>query len=748
MCKEKTEDGPKGVAFRVPETAYAEAQHLAEGFKSYVANLHSSQTPPTDENIKQCLLLDMQRCTRRVRDLLVQQPRQRLLYHLIARNIYSAISGNDLSALGHVPTQRPALNFTLSLNYLHAVWSSTPPPRPPTRRSLDHHEVEAALLELHKLHDLTAYYAQLVAASKAPPLDTRHPSFPHIVFAEWVNRSPLSYPPIDESVLRFLLDPHDFELQTVYNLTSREISAGVRRVADSDRQSFNEYATRSRQLSKVPQPGDFGHDRSTYMLALQATLEEFGACNLTRHSGFSQPLLTDLSYQLGEEADFWKPGPLQGTPLLRMPYRIRPGIWVDGECFVTDSSHLVTEIYRCVRRGLISRNASYKEEWNNKQSLLLETAFLRFLRSRARGPRHYHSVYYPSPWGGKRVEADLVIVIEDVLLLVEAKGGIMSMTSPALDFESHIDGLDRLTSMAGHQCLRFVEYLRSESDAPIFQLRRGRLKEVERLCLKEFRAVIPIGLTLDALGPLAANSVINGETRDRLGEHAFLSVSLKELFVLRRFLRCTGEFIHYLLVRQEVARARNFFVVDEMEFLGAYIQDNVFFSKIREQCSTHSYVLWDTSADFIYGSLIRGIAGRGQLPRSTFPPRLRHVLSFLDKHRPKGWLGVDNTIRSLSADGRLDLGRNIEAFFRTNTEFRCHSLRAIGGDPLCVWMCHVRCGPSKSEVEREARRVCRKWNAHAARVLQLHFNTAGMLRRASCKRCVPRAGAVGPVAIP
>jgi hypothetical protein len=55
-----------------------------------------------------------------------------------------------------------------------------------------------------------------------------------------------------------------------------------------------------------------------------------------------------------------------------------------------------------------------------------------------------------------------------------------------------------------------------------------------------------------------------------LGKHAFVSLSIDDLFVLRRFLLTAGEFVHYMEVRQAVAGLRGAHLFDELDHLGAY----------------------------------------------------------------------------------------------------------------------------------------------------------------------------------
>jgi hypothetical protein len=66
------------------------------------------------------------------------------------------------------------------------------------------------------------------------------------------------------------------------------------------------------------------------------------------------------------------------------------------------------------------------------------------------------------------------------------------------------------------------------------------------------------------------------EVQPILGEHPFISMSVDDLFVLGRFLPTTGELVHYLEVRQQVAGLPGALLFDEIDHLGGYISKNRF----------------------------------------------------------------------------------------------------------------------------------------------------------------------------
>ena len=87
--------------------------------------------------------------------------------------------------------------------------------------------------------------------------------------------------------------------------------------------------------------------------------------------------------------------------------------------------------------------------------------------------------------------------------------------------------------------------------------------------------------------------------RPILGQHPFISMSVDDLFVLKRFLPTAGQLFHYLDVRQQVAGIPKALLFDEIDHLGAYISRNRFDEDIREQLRKADMVTWDSFSDIV-----------------------------------------------------------------------------------------------------------------------------------------------------
>ena len=252
--------------------------------------------------------------------------------------------------------------------------------------------------------------------------------------------------------------------------------------------------------------------------------------------------------------------------------------------------------YRAIQWGLW-RRLHYRDEWLKRQGRAIEQAYPTIFSEQLKRACTLESIWYRDTQTGRWVETDLLIMLTDALFVIEAKAGVMPMQSPATNFASHERVIQKLIVEAHRQCKRFLDYLASAPEVALYKLVNGEYVETARIRQKQFRLIFPIGLTVEAFTPFSAMAKGLPEIKPILGKHPFISMSVDDLFVLRRFLPTTGELLHYLEVRQQVAGLEGALLFDEIDHLGAYITKNRFDMDIREQLREADLVTWDAFSD-------------------------------------------------------------------------------------------------------------------------------------------------------
>ena len=209
-------------------------------------------------------------------------------------------------------------------------------------------------------------------------------------------------------------------------------------------------------------------------------------------------------------------------------------------------------------------------------------------------------------------------------------------------------------------------------------------------------------------------------------------MSVDDLLVLRRFLPTAGELFHYLEVRQQGGPVPNTTVLDETEYLGAYISRNRFDTDLRKQRDDAAFVLWNPYSDVVDRYFRGENAGRGRAPRQQYPAELEAILGVLDRKRPKGWLEMDAAIRNLGSDERENLSKGIAGLKKTLGRFDHRRMLVFNGIPIQVWVCASGGPPLEGEVRRQAEVACLIAAAPRTRVLSLSYNRKRRLKSVEC----------------
>jgi hypothetical protein len=457
-----------------------------------------------------------------------------------------------------------------------------------------------------------------------------------------------------------------------------------------------------------------------------------GICNLSRHTNFTSTLLEDLSYLPGGNTEFFADGDFKGTPMRTLPALIKPGIKLGEEYYITDGQFVRDAAYRAIQRGLLNRLPAYREEWNRRQKALIEQSYPAIFSQQLAGAAKYSEIYFKDPKTGQWVETDLVMTVDDVLLIVEAKAGVMAMHSPATNFDRHERAIRELIIKAYEQCKRFAEYLSSTPEVALYNRIDGEYVEVGRLRRRNFRKILPIGLTVEAFTPFSAVSKELAEIQPLLGKHPFISMSVDDLFVLNRFLPTTGELFHYLEVRQQASGITNAMLFDEIEHLGAYIADNRFDMRIKDQLKKADMVMWDSFGDVVDKHFEGDTWKTEPAPHQEYPEELASVLSALDKYRPAGWLEMDAHIRNLNSSGRSNLAEFLVELKTTLTEHPIRRFLLGDESPMQVWLCRGSIKPPPQMMRYHGEVSCLAANAPRVIVLRISYNEKGGITGLSC----------------
>lgn len=661
------------------------------------------------KQVAESLLKDMEATAARMRELIVGMPPNDLLGYIYAQYTIKAMADQFVTPGKHEgdgPDDLINENQFL-LEYVHAVLASDPAP---ADTKFDEGKC-AELFELgRKLREQAMFFAMATSA------DTKDgvfgPDTADIEFrakSTWIMLRGNRYQVLEGEFYRYVLAPHDDVLKEVYGVGANHIAEGFQEIADATRSGHAKAAAEvMTQLEAAhafarAQNKPLGETMESWALenadrakAAGGAVDDMlrgGIANVSRHTKLPPSLLADLAYRRGEETEFFLAGDFAGTPYRTLPARKKPLIQLGSDYYAIDPCFTRDAGYRALLYNLLLRRPDYRKSFEDRQKTMSEAAFADILAAQLPGTTVFREVYYKDPANNQWSESDTLILFEDVLFLVEAKAGAAAtIASPAFDFGRHAQSVKDLVLKAYKQCERFFNYLNSAHEVPLYRLVDGRHEECGRVRRSDYRVMLPIGLTVESFAPFSAYCKDLRQIELLLGKHAFISLSIDDLFVLKRFVPTPGEFVHYMEVRQVVAGMRRAHLFDELDHLGAYLTKNRFDQSIADQLKDGeaNLVMWDGMSNIIDRCFEGEDWESRPFPTQTFPEEVLKLLGALNATRVRGWLSAESHIRDLGEEGRNNLAKMLSDLRQTLVQHPSRYFSLSGhGHPLFIWLQHA-----------------------------------------------------------
>jgi len=559
----------------------------------------------------------------------------------------------------------------LALEYFHATLSCFEPAH--EEGALDEKSAGELIELCGQLRTVAQYFA--IVSTPHTGEGVYGPSTGKIeLFAKtsWVSLRGHRYQVLEGEFFRFTLSPHEVALRQAYGVGADAIAEGLQQITLSMMLGHAKAmetlaASAATADALVAEHGILPEDAAERVHQLEPEMMERahaayidlfwgGICNLSTKTNLPEALLEDLAFERGTNTEFFGLGAFCGTPYRTLPARVRPAVKLDDGYYAIDVSFIRDSAYRAIRWGLQERLPADRQRWKVAQQRMSEEAFERIFTAQLRGARVFKEVFYQHPETGRWVENDVLILIDDVLVQLEAKAGAMPMHSPATNFTNHVRAVQQLVTDAYKQSKRFFEYAASAEEVPLFRLYEGRYEEVVRLRLADYRVCVPIGLTVEAFTPFSAMCKELPEVQPILDLHPFVSLSIDDLFVITKLLPRSGEFFHYLSVRQQAAGIRDAMLFDEIDHLGFYAKNGRFGDELQRLRREADEVVMNGLSDVIdeYFSDDEWVAR--DRPTQRAPAEFSGLCAALDDARKAGWLQAQAYLLDFDAVERNLLG--------------------------------------------------------------------------------------------
>jgi preprotein translocase subunit SecA len=455
-----------------------------------------------------------------------------------------------------------------------------------------------------------------------------------------------------------------------------------------------------------------------------------------KNTTLPQTLLDALSWLPGEDAKFFEPGDFCGWPLRIWPIMRRPFIRLDGRVFCFDINSLFDNIYRVLRRVVVSHERNYSQTWNDCQNAVSEALPFTYLCRLLPGARVYRPIYYSwAPNGGRAQwhEADGLLIFDDHLLVIEVKGGAYTYTSPANDLPSHLESLRALLQAPARQGSRFVDYLESAPEVPISDADH---KEIARLRHGDFRHITICALTLDAFTALAARAQHFAPVGVDIGQRAVWPLSIDDLRVYAELFDDPLTFLHFIEQRVRAGQSRYVDLNDEMDHLGLYVAQNNYSQYAADVMANKfdrlSFDGFRTPIDDYFSARLRGDPPK--LPRQVMPARLAEIIGWLADSNEPDRCELASFLLDAAGDFRSDIAARIEEALRENKELHgARPLSVYGGMAMTLYVWSPSAPRLGLSAEQHARAVMVAANETSRRLVELEYDDDAVLIGAHTK---------------
>lgn len=615
----------------------------------------------------------------------------------------------------------------------------------------DWNELKADVTNL--FHRLTIDYQMCLTAHRRaqdPSLDMKFEEFRYRAEILWMNIRGKRYQPHERQALLDVLAPHsdillklfDIDASALVDELDKVLAKLTRGLADAvpELKRFQKDA-----LDRLEALAD-DHDGLSVDALMKKVFEDndlatrgrtvtgevFGMdlFDVGKNTTLPQALLDALSWSPGEDDEFFAPGEFCGWPLRIWPIMRRPFIRFDGRVYCFDIFSLFDNIYRVLRRIVVSQEPGYDRKWNDRQKAVSEELPFTYLRRLLPGAQIYQPVYYRwAPQGGQAQwhEADGLVLFDDHLLVIEVKAGAFTYTSPANDLPAYLASLRSLLQSPARQGSRFADYLESAAEVSIADANH---KEIGWLRRADFRHITVCAVTLDAFTALAARAQHLAPIGVDIGPRAVWPLSIDDLRVYGELFDNPLTFLHFVEQRMRAGQSQHVDLNDEMDHLGLYVVQNNYSqyaaNLMAKEFDRLNFDGFRTPVDEYFSAVVHG--DPPTLLRQPMPGRLAEIIGFLAESDEPRRAELASFLLDAAGDFRDDLAAAIDRALRENNELRrARPLSIYGGMAMTLYVWSPSAPRLGLPAKQHTRAVMMAGGEASRRLVELEYTEHGVL---------------------
>jgi hypothetical protein len=477
---------------------------------------------------------------------------------------------------------------------------------------------------------------------------------------------------------RSSLSPYEKPIREIYGIGVEEIVDGLSKINEYQRTGvvgrYQDLQEGTKALTdKLKAKGyDVGPDATPEEVGRTKTAlasEEFKALNdemqekarltftpaifeITDITTLPKPFLSLLSVKPGESILKKLTGPDHDdlSPLSISTLHYKPFLEVDGQFYTFYHSGFDDYIGEIIESDLFAKRPAQISEMAKKRSDRVESDSNRLLSSTISPDFVFQNVYYPNPDDPGLTELDLLLGVDDILFLVEAKAGGFSASASRGAPKSMEQEFSDLIIEGQRQSERAEKYIRSAEEVAFFD-ETGK-QEVHRVRYAQYRKILRIVITREDLGWVGAQIAVLSILDKNLSKSYPWHVSLDDLRVVSELFKNDEiRFLHYLELRLLASAETILNQSDEIEHIGLYNKINFYHElpvKGMDRMSFDASYMRDIDHYF----MDRSAGDTPSVPTQKMPLKMRQLVEALRVSRLPHRFEVGSTILSMDGTGR------------------------------------------------------------------------------------------------
>lgn len=509
------------------------------------------------------------------------------------------------------------------------------------------------------------------------------------------------YPLFLADYLRSSLSPYEQQIKEIYGVGVEEIITGLNQIDEYQKtgvldryrdvlDTTDAFTGKLRAKGYAVDPGATPEEIKRTQAAFAT--EEFKAMHaemqeklrltftpaifeITDLTSLPKPFLSLLSVKPGESILNTLTGPDHDdlSPLSTSVLHYKPFLEVDGKFYTFYHSGFDDHMADIIEAHLFDKRPTKVPEMAKRRSDRLETDSNDLLSSIIKPDFAHQNVYYPNPDDfGNLTELDLLIGVDDILFLVEAKAGGFSAGASRGAPNSMAEAFSDLIIEGQRQSERAERYIKSADEVAFFD-ETGR-REVHWIRHSQYRKIIRIVITREELGWVGARIAILSVLDPNLSNSYPWHVSIDDLRIIAELFKDDEiRFIHYLELRLLASAKTTLNQHDEIEHIGLYNELNSYHLAVHGM----DRLTFDTSymRDIDHYFMGRSAGDTPPVPTQEMPPKMREFISALRTSHLPHRFEAGSIILSMDAVGRDEFVNGLDTLDASRAQGRQRSLR-------------------------------------------------------------------------